>query len=106
MLIELARAFQHAIRTDDIACRLGGDEFFIICPATELDGGLLIAELINEQVESLSIDISDSQLSLSISIGIAIKTTQMTSIEDLMKAADGGVYSAKLNGRACAKTIQ
>ncbi|AAZ26974.1 GGDEF domain-containing protein [Colwellia psychrerythraea] len=106
VLIELARVFQHAIRTDDIACRLGGDEFFIICPATELEGGLLIAELINEQVESLSIDISDSQLSLSTSIGVATKTAQMTSIEDLMKAADDGVYSAKSNGRGCTKSIQ
>lgn len=106
VLIELAKVFQHSIRTDDIACRLGGDEFFIICPATELEGGLLIAELINEQVESRSIDILDKQLSLSISIGVATKTTQMTSIEDLMKAADDGVYAAKSNGRGCAKTIQ
>ncbi|TWX72113.1 GGDEF domain-containing protein [Colwellia demingiae] len=106
VLIELARVFQHAIRTDDIACRLGGDEFFIICPATELKGGLLIADIINEQVQSLTIDITDHHLSLSTSIGVATKITQMTSIEDLIKAADDGVYSAKSNGRGCAKSIQ
>ncbi|MFT7006405.1 MAG: diguanylate cyclase (GGDEF)-like protein [Colwellia sp.] len=105
-LIELAKIFQHVIRTDDIACRLGGDEFFIICPATEPKGGLYLAEIINKQVKLLIIDIPDGHLSLSTSIGIATKTAQMTSIEDLIKAADDGVYDAKSNGRGCAKSIQ
>lgn len=105
VLIELAKVFQHSIRTDDIACRLGGDEFFIICPATDLKGGFNIAAIINKQVKALTIDIPDGHLSLSTSIGIATKTPQMTSIEDLIKAADDGVYSAKSNGRGCAKSI-
>jgi PleD family two-component response regulator len=52
------------------------------------------------------IDIPDGHLSLSTSIGIATKTAQMTSIEDLIKAADDGVYDAKSNGRGCTKSIQ
>lgn len=105
-LIELAKIFQHAIRTDDIACRLGGDEFLIICPATELKGGLHLAEIIIKQVASLIIGIPDGNLPLSTSIGVATKTAEMTSIDDLIKAADDGVYSAKSNGRGCAKSIQ
>jgi hemerythrin len=106
VLIELAKVFQHAIRTDDMACRLGGDEFFIICPNTKLKGGLHIAEMINKQVTSLTVKVPDGHLSLSTSIGVATTTEKMTSIEDLIKAADEGVYSAKTNGRGCAKSIQ
>lgn len=106
VLVELSKVFQHAIRTDDIACRLGGDEFFIICPSTDLNGGLHIAEIINNQVTSLTIDIPSGQLTLSNSIGVASKTAQMKNMEDLIKSADEGVYSAKLSGRGCIKTIQ
>lgn len=106
VLIELAKVFQHEIRTDDMACRLGGDEFFIICSSTDLKGGLHIAEIINKHVASLKIKVPDGELSLSTSIGVAAKTTEMENIEDLIKAADEGVYSAKSSGRGCAKTIQ
>nr|WP_269461410.1 GGDEF domain-containing protein [Shewanella benthica] len=35
---ELARQITHSLRTDDLCCRLGGDEFIVICPDTELAG--------------------------------------------------------------------
>lgn len=106
VLIELAKLFQHAIRTDDIACRLGGDEFFILCPNTPLRGGLNIAKIINQRVASLAIGLPSGQLSLNTSIGVATKTPDMNSIEDLIKAADDAVYSAKSHGRGCARSVQ
>lgn len=106
VLIELAKLFQHAIRTDDIACRLGGDEFFIICPETDLKGGLNIAGIINDKVSALSLEIPGGYLALNVSIGVATKTADMKQIDDLIKSADEGVYAAKSAGRGCAKTVQ
>lgn len=40
-LIKLGLTLQHSIRNDDLACRLGGDEFIILCPETDLQGGYM-----------------------------------------------------------------
>lgn len=52
VLIELARTLKHGFRNDDVVCRLGGDEFFVICPNTDLNGGLHIAECVRKDVAS------------------------------------------------------
>lgn len=49
VLGELARTLQHAVRTDDLVSRLGGDEFLIICPDTDSSGGRQIAETVRKK---------------------------------------------------------
>jgi PleD family two-component response regulator len=44
VLRALSRQLQHAVRNDDIVCRLGGDEFLVICTGTPLDGAMTLAE--------------------------------------------------------------
>ncbi len=41
VLKELSHTLKHSFRSDDIVCRLGGDEFLVICPNTDLAGCLL-----------------------------------------------------------------
>ncbi|MCU7940281.1 MAG: bacteriohemerythrin, partial [gamma proteobacterium symbiont of Bathyaustriella thionipta] len=59
VLCELSKTLQHAVRTDDIVSRLGGDEFFIICPSTNLEGGMYLAELIRKNVSELHVPTGD-----------------------------------------------
>jgi hemerythrin len=101
VLRALALQLRHAVRTDDIVSRLGGDEFFIICTATPLDGALKLAEKIRREVAAMRVCAGAGEWRGSISIGVATKTEQMRGLEDLMKAADEGVYAAKRNGRNC-----
>ncbi len=44
VLVELSRTLSGALRTDDLLCRLGGDEFLVVCPATDLDGATHLAK--------------------------------------------------------------
>jgi len=104
VLFELAQTLSHTVRTDDIACRLGGDEFFIICPNTDIKGGLHIAETIRKTVSELRVPTGDSVWHGSISIGVAEKTLKMKSHGELIKAADEGVYAAKRNGKNCVRS--
>lgn len=104
VLFELARRLREAVRSDDIVCRLGGDEFLVICSDTPLKGGMHVAELVRKSVSELRVPIAENEWHGSISIGVASRTPAMTGPDDLIKAADEGVYAAKRAGRNCIRT--
>ena len=101
VLRALSSRLRHAVRTDDIVCRLGGDEFLIICARTPLAGALQLAEAIRREVAALKVPAGASEWQGSISVGVAARTPAMSGIESLMKSADLGVYAAKRKGRNC-----
>ncbi len=104
VLRELSRTLQHSVRTDDIVCRLGGDEFFVICPNTPMDGALQVAEQTRKIVAALRVPVAKGEWVGSISVGVAIRQADMTSPDHLIKVADQGVYAAKEKGRNCVAT--
>lgn len=83
-------------------CRYGGEEFAIIFTKTMLDEGIVIAEMIKKQVQSLKIPHSSSKIAdiVTISIGIAtiIPSTE-TQPKDLIQLADTCLYTSKTKGR-------
>lgn len=100
VLRQLSRQLRYALRTDDVVCRLGGDEFLIICPVTAMDGALQVAEATRLEIAGLRVAVDDGGAwSGSISVGVAVRTADMLGPEDLIKAADEGVYLAKRKGR-------
>ncbi|MBT3203717.1 MAG: diguanylate cyclase [Gammaproteobacteria bacterium] len=105
VLKELAKTLQHSYRNDDIVCRLGGDEFLVICPDTDHDGGLYIAEIVCKTVSSLKVPTGDGFWNSSISVGVATREAEMNGLDDLIKVADKGVYAAKQDGKNCVRSI-
>jgi hemerythrin len=101
VLRALSRQLQNALRTDDLVCRLGGDEFLIICARTPLDDAMKLAEAIRREVAALRVPAGAGEWYGSISVGVAARTEAMTDLDDLLKVADLGVYAAKRNGRNC-----
>lgn len=106
VLRQLSRQLLHAMRTDDAVCRLGGDEFLIICPKSNLDNAMRIAEQMRQQVAQMRVAAASGEWIGSVSVGVAARTPEMRNIEDLIKAADEGVYIAKRNGRNCVASSQ
>ncbi len=106
VLKELSRMLSHSMRTDDIVCRLGGDEFLTICPDTSLDGAMYIAEAICKAVNELHIVIGEGVWHGSISVGVAVCSPEMVKYDALLKMADDGLYLAKNAGRNCVRSIQ
>ncbi len=100
VLCQLARQLRHSVRTDDVVCRLGGDEFLIICDHTTLEGALHVAEKMHREVAKMCVPVAGAGQWLgSVSVGVALRTAAMQCPEDLMKVADQGLYQAKRNGR-------
>lgn len=106
VLCRLSTTLQHSLRNDDIVCRLGGDEFLVICPGTDHTGSMHIAEIMKEKIAGLRVPTGDTSWKGSISVGVAAKVSGVNHFEELIKIADQGVYAAKKDGKNCVRTVQ
>jgi len=96
---ELGRQLRHCLRTDDLVARMGGDEFLIILPRTDLAGAMRVGWELRDHVASLRIQAGAGIWKGSLSIGAAERDATQGDYEALIKAADEGLYAAKRNGR-------
>lgn len=103
VLTELAEIISEHIHNDDLFCRLGGDEFILICPNTDKTGAERVANIILKQVNMLKVENHLESWKCSISIGGASRTREMSNYQDLIKAADEALYAAKAAGRNCVR---
>ena len=105
VLKRLAQELRDSVRSDDLVCRLGGDEFFVICPNTECQGALLLGEQLRAKIAALKVPAGKGHWHRSVSIGVACTTQKtVTNIRELLQAADEAVYEAKRCGRNCVKS--
>jgi len=87
------------LRDIDNIARIGGEEFAVILPNSDLKGAGLVAERIREAVAALKLQHSQST-TLTISIGVAsVIPDNNNSIKQLLSAADKALYTAKEQGR-------
>jgi hemerythrin len=106
VLRQLARCLKNSVRNDDVVCRLGGDEFLILCDHTNLAGAMKLAEKLRQEVAALRVPAGTGVWKGSVSIGVAERTESLVVCDELLRLADNGVYEAKRNGRNCVATVQ
>lgn len=105
VLIALTKKIQETLRNDDIVCRLGGDEFLVICENTDFAGAKYTAQFLCDAVAKMQVEIGKGTWFGSISIGVASKEDYMRDIDQLIKVADQGIYLAKAAGKNCIRSI-
>ncbi|MFG0316993.1 MAG: HDOD domain-containing protein [Planctomycetota bacterium JB042] len=99
VLKQVAALFRDKLRQGDTVCRLGGEEFLIVCPGSDLEGARIVAERLRAAVEETEMEHGTFRGRITCSFGVAERTRGMDSIDDLLKAADVAVYAAKDAGR-------
>jgi diguanylate cyclase (GGDEF)-like protein len=85
-------------RDVDLPVRLGGEEFAVLLPDTDLEGAAQLAERIRESLEVASIDHEGASISLTASFGVSCFPST-ASAENLLADADRRLYDAKRRGK-------
>ncbi|MCO5110658.1 MAG: diguanylate cyclase [Burkholderiaceae bacterium] len=98
LLCQLALRLRDAVRASDIVCRIGGDEFLVICPRSNRHGAAKAAQKILSSSAPLLTPEGDPCWDGSVSIGVAEMLPSMATIDDLLKAADQALYLSKGGG--------
>jgi two-component system, cell cycle response regulator len=101
VLREFATRVRKSIRGIDLACRLGGEEFVVVMPETDLAVAAVVAERIRRKIagEPFSIHKSTGSVDVTISIGIAGLSETDDSADTIVKRADQALCRAKRDGR-------
>jgi two-component system cell cycle response regulator len=100
VLREFATRLRRNTRGIDLACRLGGEEFVIIMPDTELSRALQVAERLRACIATEPFLVNaGTTLSLTASVGVSTLERREDTPEALFKRADTALYAAKHSGR-------
>ncbi|MCX2833230.1 GGDEF domain-containing protein [Microbulbifer thermotolerans] len=98
VLQDVAEVLRGNTRAGDIVARWGGEEFLLLLPNTDLQGGGKLAEKLRGKVEALS-DQYDPPVQISISFGVAEGGPSSSTHGQLLAEADARMYRAKEGGR-------
>jgi diguanylate cyclase (GGDEF)-like protein len=99
ILVTFARHLQRHIRSQDFACRYGGEEFVVVMPAASPEVASQRAEALRASLGSLRTPVPASVWSLTASFGVATFPFDGSSFSEVLHRADEAMYEAKITGR-------
>ena len=100
-LVFFARLLATQLRTIDLACRFGGEEFAVLLPGTDRSRAFMIADDLRNALESTAYDHGGQSIQLTLSAGVAELGGDGSGWLPVYRAADKRLYAAKAMGRNC-----
>lgn len=94
----VSQTLTETVKTTDIPCRYGGEEFAVIFQNTKIDSARLSAERIRKAIEERQIEFEGKKLKVTASVGVA-EILQDEDETKLIRRSDDCVYAAKAAGR-------
>ena len=91
------------MRGQDLAARLGGEEFLIVVTNATEDNAQLVAERIREDIAGVPMAATtpSGSLDITVSVGVAMRESASETPDEQLKRADEALYAAKRGGRDC-----
>lgn len=99
VLQNLAATLLQTVRDMDLVARIGGEEFAILLPSTDLPEARIMAERIREKISAQAVQTEGTTIRYTVSIGISTMGEEVAGVDKLLKLADNALYTAKRNGR-------
>lgn len=87
------------VRPNDLAVRMGGEEFAVVWQEVDAELAMGLAERLRKSVAELSFETSVGPIQATVSIGVAMPRTESEALEELLGRADSALYKAKREGR-------
>ncbi|CAA7620990.1 putative diguanylate cyclase [Magnetospirillum sp. LM-5] len=106
VLKAVAACLLDGARRSDIIGRIGGEEFSMLLPDTDMVGGQGLAEKLRQDVEALLPDIGGTSLKITASIGVAVARPHQRTVAEIQRDADECMYHAKRAGRNRVSTFE
>ena len=94
----VGRVIVASTRDADLPARIGGEEFVVVCPATDLEGARVVAERLRSNMEARDFGLSPPR-TITVSIGLAESSVVDEDAEEFLARADRHLYAAKQRGR-------
>ena len=100
LLCAVGEVLKSRIRSEDIACRFGGEEFVVILPEASLAEATRLAKDLRVSIGNLKIKHRCQPLgSITASMGVAVFPANGATVDTVLRAADSALYQAKVCGR-------
>lgn len=100
VLKEFSRRISANVRGIDLACRLGGEEFVVVMPDTDMSYAYTVAERLRQTTADTPFDVGNgTQIDVTVSVGVAVSEGPEDSADALLERADQALYRAKRDGR-------
>ena len=100
VLIQISNTLLKNVRSNDIVCRWGGEEFLILLPTINLEDASILAKKLKTHIEEMKID-AVGKITASFGVAEIVIGEKMKNVID---RADKALYLAKHSGRNCVKT--
>ncbi len=98
ILKEVANTIVSSLRKQDIIARWGGEEFILLLPETDLEGGRTVAEKIRRIIGEYEFKYNNRIIRINLTLGVSEYSIDK-SIDGCVKEADKALYHGKNNGR-------
>lgn len=100
VLTQVADQMREGVRSQDLVCRIGGEEFLVVLPDTSVAQARAVAERLLHSIADLRTQ-SDSgaPLRVTLSLGLGDLRKWDYDVERTLQAVDRALYAAKANGR-------
>jgi diguanylate cyclase (GGDEF)-like protein len=100
LLAHFGALLARVVRTEDVTCRYGGEEFTVLMPEADTELARTRAEEICAAVRAMNVEHRNISLGkITVSIGVATYKEHGRTPEELMRNADNALYLAKNSGR-------
>ncbi|MFO1132526.1 MAG: PleD family two-component system response regulator [Hyphomicrobiales bacterium] len=100
VLQEVAGRIRGSVRSADLACRTGGEEFVVVLPGADIAVAERVGERIRKAIAAKPFLLGPgSHLTVTASLGVSSLSSGQDSVEELLKRADRALYRAKREGR-------
>lgn len=102
ILKEIADILKQNCRTVDIVGRMGGEEFTIVLPETDLEAAAQLAERLRRLIRGSVFQSNGRPVQITASMGVSsVDHQHQISLEQLIDQADQALYQSKMQGRDC-----